>query len=422
MVYELTTPADLLAVQNALGSTTWAMGGSSTNARLTLFTPTTGTLNSFEIYHYSDQTNAVNQTLPFAIHNYTDGVTMTLDTVGANKTLVLRQARNPASRADKASTYVGNGIFVQMERSRVSGSGNTGTGNDVLTQFDANCRLVFYGAGGPVDWSGAATTAPIQIGTYTGFLARSGYIGYDYTNNRLVIGALDSGASAFKPIAFSTTMVRPSFDNFATCGDASFRWSTVYAATGTINTSDEREKVWRGAATAAEIRAAKRIIGELGFYQWKASVEGTPEGPGRHAVEGKGKDARLHYGVRAQQVWRIMAEEKLVDPIGKDGKPGKTPYAFLCFDEWDDEVENIMEEVEVTGIVKGKAPGNIIDPKTGDAVMVETEHEVTEMQMQPTGETRVTRPAGNRYGVRPDQLTLFLIAAQEARLAALEAA
>lgn len=400
----------MVATRNIRDVTNLALGGTSALSRLTVFTGTADLLNGLDIYHYADQTNASNQQLPFAIHNYTDGVTATLDTVGSNKTLVLRQARNPTARADKASSYVGTGIFLQVERSRVTGSGNTGSGNDVLTQIDPNGRLTFYGAGGPVDWDGNATTAPIQIGTYTGFFARSGYIGYDYTNNKLVIGALDTGASAFKPIAFSTTMLRPSADNFASCGDASFRWTEVFAATGTINTSDEREKVWRGAATAAEIKAAKRIIGELGFYQWK------------EAVAEKGDGARFHYGVRAQQVWRIMADEKLIDPIGKNGKPGKTPYAFLCFDEWDDEVEVVMEEVEVTGTVKGHVVSDVIDPKTGFGALMETETEVTAKEMQPTGETRVTHAAGNRYGVRTDQLTLFLIAAQEARLAALEAA
>ena len=400
----------MVATRNIRDVTNLALGGTSVLSRLTVFTSTADLLNGLDIYHYADQTNASNQQLPFAIHNYTDGVTATLDTVGSNNGLVLRQARNPTARADKASSYVGTGPFLQNQRSRVTGSGNLGTGNDLLSGFDANGRLTFYGAGGAVDWDGNATTAPIQIGTYTGFFDRSGYIGYDYANNKLVIGALDTGASAFKPIAFSTTVLRPYHDNFASCGDASFRWTTVYAATGTINTSDEREKVWRGAASAAEIRAAKRIIGELGFYQWK------------EAVAEKGDKARFHYGVRAQQVWRIMADEKLIDPIGEDGRPGKTPYAFLCFDEWEDEVENIMEEIEVTGMVKGHVVSDVIDPNTGNRALIETETEVTEKQMQPTGETRVTHAAGNRYGVRADQLTLFLIAAQEARLAALEAA
>lgn len=152
--------------------------------------------------------------------------------------------------------------------------------------------------------------------------------------------------------------LQPVSDNVHSFGGASNRTTVVYAATGTINTSDAREKTWRGAANAAELRAAARIVSELGFYQWN------------EAIAAKGADnARYHFGVRAQRVWEIMAEESLIDPIDVEGRPGATPYAFLCWDAWEE----------------------------GDE-------------------------AGDRFGIRPDQLALFLIAAQETRLAALEAA
>lgn len=118
---------------------------------------------------------------------------------------------------------------------------------------------------------------------------------------------------------------RPGADNSQTLGVSGFRWSTVYAATGAINTSDAREKRWLGGASAAELSAARRIAGELGFFQWE------------DAIAAKGVDtARRHFGVRAQDVWAVMAEEGLVDAIGADGLPGQTPYAFLCFDRWQD--------------------------------------------------------------------------------------
>ncbi|MGH6650222.1 MAG: tail fiber domain-containing protein [Sphingopyxis sp.] len=148
---------------------------------------------------------------------------------------------------------------------------------------------------------------------------------------------------------------RPGADNVQTLGMSGFRWSTVYAATGTINTSDAREKSWQGPAHAAELRAARRILAELGFFQW------------HDAIAAKGADgARRHFGVRAQTVWAIMADEGLVDPIDGDGRPGHTPYAFLCFDRWED------------------AAGASHD----------------------------------RFGVRGDQLALFLVAGLAAELAA----
>lgn len=189
--------------------------------------------------------------------------------------------------------------------------------------------------------------------------------------SRTAIGARREGASAHAALNFtvggaqrlivdSSGNVVPGADNGQAFGWASARWSVIYAATGTINTSDQREKQWRGAATPAELAAARRIIGELGFYQWK------------EAIARKGENgARFHFGVRAQQIWSIMADEGLVDPLDAAGRPVGTPYAFLC---WDAEPE-------------------------ADA-----------------GE------ADDRFGIRIDQLTLFLIAAQEARIAALEAA
>lgn len=179
--------------------------------------------------------------------------------------------------------------------------------------------------------------------------------------------------------------VEPGSDNNITGGSAVYRFSVLWAGTGTISTSDERDKTWRGAPTEAELRAAKRVIGELGFFRWK------------DAIAEKGADgARYHFGVRAQRVWAIMADEGLIEPIGADGRPGETGYAFLCWDEWEDQVE--VEPTYSTSMVD----------EAGIPLMI--------------SETRtVVRKAGERFGIRYEQLLLFLMAAQEARLAAIEA-
>jgi len=165
-------------------------------------------------------------------------------------------------------------------------------------------------------------------------------------------------------------IVRPGADNGQTLGAPTCRWSVIHAATGAINTSDARDKIWHGPASTAEFRAARRIAAELGFYQWIDSV----------AAKGA-NGARRHFGVRAQAIWAIMADEGLVDPLDAAGRPGATPYAFLCWDEWG-------------------AEGMAGDPGDGEAA----------------------QPVGDRFGIREGQLALFLAAAQEARLAALEAA
>ncbi len=173
--------------------------------------------------------------------------------------------------------------------------------------------------------------------------------------------SLQAGAGGQWNVSASTGSFFPSTDNALPLGGAANRASTLYAATGSINTSDEREKTWRGALTAPEMAAARRIALELGFYQWNEAI-----------VEKGAAGARLHFGVRAQTVWAIMADEGLIDPLVPEATPD-SPYAFLCYDRWD-----------------GDADG--------------------------------AAPAGGRFGIRPDQLSLFLIAAQEARIAAMETA
>lgn len=211
------------------------------------------------------------------------------------------------------------------------------------------------GNGGEVVWLGGDDVAAERWAAISGHI--TGNSGTNGCNGHLSFALRPNSAGAAGVLSDMLVIrndasVRPGQDNSQTFGFTGARWSTIYAATGTINTSDAREKMWRGAANEAELRAARRIAGELGFYQWKDAI----------AAKGAGS-ARYHFGVRAQAVWTIMADEGLIDPVDAGGHPGATPYAFLCWDAWD---------------------------------------------------------GGDRFGVRPDQLALFLIAAQERRLAALE--
>jgi hypothetical protein len=159
--------------------------------------------------------------------------------------------------------------------------------------------------------------------------------------------------------------IQPGGDNAYDMGTSSARVRTYYGVTGAINTSDGREKTEIRTLTAAELRAAKRIGASIGIYQFLASI----------AEKGEA-GARLHCGVIAQKAWAIMADEGLIDPIIEGVEPDSR-YAFLCWDSWEAET---------------------------------------------TQAGAVIRPAGDRFGIRPDQLALFLIAGQEARIAVLEAA
>jgi hypothetical protein len=143
---------------------------------------------------------------------------------------------------------------------------------------------------------------------------------------------------------------RPQTDNTLDLGTAAQRWATVYAGTGTINTSDEREKQDVADLSAAEKRVAVALKGLVKKFRFK------------DAVVLKGNNARIHVGVIAQEVVAAFQAEGL-DPMR---------YAIVCYDEWNATDEIIGND----GIVISHA-----------------------------------RQAGNRYGVRYEELLAFIIAA-----------
>lgn len=111
-------------------------------------------------------------------------------------------------------------------------------------------------------------------------------------------------------------LMQPVFDTALSLGTASRRWSQLYAATGTINTSDARDKHWIGALSSAEIAAGREIIAELGLFQWLAAR--TAKGPDQ---------ARVHFGLRAQNAFGILTGH------GLDWRR----YGWCCHDQWEDD-------------------------------------------------------------------------------------
>jgi hypothetical protein len=152
------------------------------------------------------------------------------------------------------------------------------------------------------------------------------------------------------------TGYQPVSDNAYTLGAAANRWSTVYAGTGAINTSDEREKQQIKPIDSAALRAWAKV--EYCAFKFN------------DAVALKGNGARWHIGLIAQKVKEAFESEGL-DAFA---------YGLLCYDEWDEIVEDVLKEVDVTlddgTIVKGA---------------------------EPTGEKRVVQQTGDRYGIRYEQ-------------------
>lgn len=67
-------------------------------------------------------------------------------------------------------------------------------------------------------------------------------------------------------------MFAPAGDNAMVCGWGLSRWSVVYAANGTINTSDAKEKTPLRDFNAAELAAAKELADMVGVYKWLKDI------------------------------------------------------------------------------------------------------------------------------------------------------
>ncbi|KEZ00610.1 hypothetical protein AI27_17830 [Sphingomonas sp. BHC-A] len=209
--------------------------------------------------------------------------------------------------------------------------------------------------------------------------------------------------------------VVPLTDNSRDLGWSGGRFRTIYAATGTINTSDEREKLWRGFSDdlkAKVRRIADAILDELGHFQFLSSIEE------------KGEDgARWHFGARAQVVWGLVAAEGLCAPLigeGSDQQPdpnwtGAPPPAWLCWDVWEDRHEPIMEEQQIgtETVVIGQEPTGLLDA-AGAPMMRDITEERPVMGMVEIGQELV-QAAGNRFGLRIDQIALLVAWVQRER-------
>jgi len=104
-------------------------------------------------------------------------------------------------------------------------------------------------------------------------------------------------------------------DNALDLGFASARFDDIYATNGTIQTSDRNEKQDIEELSDAERRVAVVAKGLLRKFRWK------------DAVEEKGDDARIHFGIIAQDLQAAFEAEGL--DAGR--------YAMFIHSTWTDE-------------------------------------------------------------------------------------
>lgn len=223
--------------------------------------------------------------------------------------------------------------------------------------------------------------------------------------------------------------VSPNVDNSQSLGTAALRYSQVYAANATINTSDAREKTAVRAIDNAERNAARDLLAEIGIYQFL------------DAVESKGADsARLHTGLTVQRAIEVMASHGL----------DAMRYGFICHDQWAESVEEVDDDAgDLVRIVQRQAMRETVTTEQSIEVIdgtptlvsrVSTEREplfeskavvtadgkavvgddgnpvmypVPVMEDAEQRYRRVVTPAGDRYSFRETRLIMFILAAMQ---------
>ncbi|WP_375410313.1 DUF2793 domain-containing protein, partial [uncultured Methylobacterium sp.] len=117
----------------------------------------------------------------------------------------------------------------------------------------------------------------------------------------------------------------PSPDNGLNLGGPSNRYATLFAATGTINTSDAREKTAVLPLSVVEIAASKALASRIGTFRFL------------EATRLKGESARRHIGLTVQEAIAILRAHGL-DPFA---------YGFICHDAWDASAEAPVDRGDV---------------------------------------------------------------------------
>ena len=227
--------------------------------------------------------------------------------------------------AYNSSTLLYNTIATITNKnatSQVQITNPTYTGNTQVWNFNPNSLVnTPFGSDGLLNLTTNSTTAQINLNLANtaypngqSVLAFSNYNGGNGycpkligSGNQILFQGFDSnGYTGYGSFA-------PQTDNVATLGSAGNRWTTVYATTGTINTSDATQKQQGRSLSDAEKAVAIKIKAGLKAFKWNDDVEA------------KGDKARWHFGVYAQEVKSAFESEGLV----------AEEYGVFCSDKFE---------------------------------------------------------------------------------------
>jgi hypothetical protein len=192
------------------------------------------------------------------------------------------------------------------EAMRIDSSGNLLVGKTSTSSTGAG--IVMQSNGLTLITRDNATPASIRRNTSDGDLLT-------FSKDGSTVGSIGTGGGRLSitsdngstggGLRFSSIWIAPTdrlgalSDNTHDCGTATVRFDDVYATNGTIQTSDRNEKQDIEVLSDAETRVAVACKGLLRKFRWQ------------DAVAEKGDDARIHFGIIAQDLQDAFAAEGL---------------------------------------------------------------------------------------------------------------
>jgi hypothetical protein len=248
------------------------------------------------------------------------------DSVRADITAINEDASNNVALVFGTAANAGN----VTERMRIDSSGNllvgkTSADNGATVGFEYSAADKLYvtdSASSAIVMNRLATDGNIAVfqknGTTVGSINNFTSTEFGLISQKNLV--LTQNTTTERNLVFSSSYFSPfsADDNTIDLGRSIARFDDIYATNGTIQTSDRNEKQDIAELSDAEQRVAVACKGLLRKFRWKDSVAE------------KGDDARIHFGIIAQDLQAAFAAEGL----------DASDYAMFISTTWTDEETN----------------------------------------------------------------------------------